>query len=406
MPRRYAVPLLLSLLLALFPFRQLLAADFLYGIDVLQRSGFSGLERKNVGLITNAAGVDVEGRPNYRILLQNGVKLRFLMSPEHGFAIGAEAGETVGDRSLDEGLTVYSLYGATKKPDRKLLDAIDILLFDLQDIGARCYTYISTMREAMEACEEAGVAFMVLDRPNPISPIPAEGFMLDPGYSSFVGSVPVPFLHSMTVGEIAVFLKKRYFPGIDLRVVGMEGYSRKRFADEFAGFRFVPPSPNIRDPETALVYPSTVFFEAANVSEGRGTGAPFRQFGAPYIDPARLKNELESARLPGVAFTEVEFVPESGRFKGLACKGLRVNVTDRYVFEPFRTGVTLLVALQKLYPRLLGLDENGDFFDKLAGTPLLRKMVVSERTVEEILAASRLQVHAFEQENPDRFLYE
>jgi len=384
----------------------LYAAEFLYGLDVLQRSGFRELDGKRVGLITNAAGVSVSGQAGYRVLLNGGVDVRFIMAPEHGFSVQAAAGEQVGDRSIGDSLRVYSLYGASRRPDRKRLEEIDVMLFDLQDVGARCYTYISTMRYAMEACQKAGVSFMVLDRPNPVSPVPADGFMLDPDYVSFVGAVPVPFIHAMTVGEIARLLKKCCYPDIDLHVVRMQGYSRGLFADEYRGFRFVSPSPNIRNLETALVYPATVFLEAANISEGRGTVAPFMQFGAPYIArPDRLKLLLDAQRLPGVSFRTVRFKPVSGKFKGVECRGLRMNVTDRYVFEPFRTGVAILAVLQKSYPDSLRLDEKGDFFDKLAGTPLLRRMLTSEHSVEEILAASRLQVHAFEQRYPDRFIY-
>ncbi|WP_237073423.1 exo-beta-N-acetylmuramidase NamZ family protein [Prosthecochloris sp. GSB1] len=372
---------------------------------MLQRSGFRELEGKRVGLITNAAGINVSGQAGYRVLRKGGVDLRFIMAPEHGFSVTAAAGEPVGDRSIGDSLKVYSLYGASRRPDRKQLDGIDVMLFDLQDVGARCYTYISTMRYAMEACEKAGVSFMVLDRPNPVSPVPADGFMLDPDYASFVGAVPVPFLHAMTVGEIALLLKKCCYQGIDLRVVRMQGYSRSAFADEYRGFRFVSPSPNIRNLETALVYPATVFLEAANISEGRGTEAPFMQFGAPYIVSDRLKRLLEAERLPGVSFRTVRFTPASGKFRGIECRGLKMDVTDRYVFEPFRTGVAILAVLQKSYPDSLRLDEKGDFFDKLAGTPLLRRMLTSERSVEEILAASRVQVHAFEQRHPDRFIY-
>ncbi len=378
-----------------------------YGIDVLDADRCSALKGKRLALITNAAGTTVSGEPDYQVLLRHGLDLKYLMAPEHGFHAVLGAGVKVSDERISDTLKVYSLYGSRKKPDVELLQqTIDVLLFDLQDIGARCYTYISTMRYAMEACQEAGVAFMVLDRPNPLSPIPAEGFMLDPDHQSFVGMVPVPFVHAMTVGEIALFLRERYYPGLQLEVVEMEGYKRGRFPDAYPEWRFVSPSPNIRDLETVLIYPATVFLEATNVSEGRGTPYPFRQFGAPFIHAGFLKKELDSFKLPGVSFNKATFVPSSGKYSGLACSGIRIQVTDRYVFEPFRTGIAILLSLKKLYPDLVDFGTKGAFFDKLAGDPVLRRMIVSGHTLEEILAASRLQVHAFEKANPERFIYE
>lgn len=378
-----------------------------YGIDVLDANRCTELKGKRLALITNAAGTTMSGEPDYQVLLRHGHDLKYLMAPEHGFHALLGAGVKVGDERIADTLKVYSLYGSSKKPDVELLrQTIDVLLFDLQDIGARCYTYISTMRYAMEACQEAGITFMVLDRPNPLSPIPADGFMLDPDQQSFVGMVPVPFVHGMTVGEIALFLRERFYPGLRLRVVEMEGYKRGRFPDAYSGRRFVAPSPNIRDLETVLIYPATVFLEAANVSEGRGTSDPFRQFGAPFIHSGFLKKELDNFKLPGVTFRKTSFVPSSGKYSGLACNGITIKVTDRYVFEPFRTGVAILLSLKKLYPGLVDFETKGDFFDKLAGDPVLRRMIVSGHTLEEILAASRLQVHAFEKANPGRFIYE
>ncbi|MBC8524370.1 MAG: DUF1343 domain-containing protein [Chlorobium phaeobacteroides] len=386
--------------------RPLLSRQLLSGLDVLDAERCQRLKGKRVALITNAAGVSSTGEDGYKVFLRHGLDLKYLMAPEHGFRAVVKAGDSVEDETLAGDLKVYSLYGAARKPDVQLLkNTVDVLVFDLQDVGVRCYTYISTMRYAMEACQEAGVSFMVLDRMNPLAPLPAEGFMLDPEKSSFVGMVPVPFIHSMTVGEIACFLKKRYYQELDLKVVAMNGYDSRRFADEYSSAQFISPSPNIRDLQTVLVYPATVFLEATNVSEGRGTLLPFRQFGAPFINAGFLKDELDAHRLPGVSFKEVQFTPSSSKFAGLQCGGVQLNVTDRMVFEPFRTGVAIMLTLKKLYPELFDLHSRGDFLDKLAGTSLFRRMVESDLTLEEILAASRLQVHAFEQANPDRFLY-
>ncbi len=396
---------ILVCLLSMLVFSPSYAAALRYGLDILEREACASLKGSRVGLITNKAGVSSSGESNYRLFLRHGVDLRFLMAPEHGFNADVAAGAAVRDSRASDSLKVYSLYGATKKPDRHLLETIDVLVFDLQDIGTRCYTYISTMFYAMKAAEEAQISFMVLDRPNPIAPVPADGFQLDPAYRSFVGIVEVPFIHGMTVGELAYWMKKNFFSSLSLDVIRMEGYDRRRFGDELPGFRFISPSPNIGNVETALVYPATVLLEATNISEGRGTDLPFRQFGAVFVDPQALKRALDDFKLPGVQFTPVSFRPSASKYKGLQCGGVRLEVTDRLVFEPFRTGVAILVALHDLYPRLLDLESHGEFFDKLAGTPLLRRMLLSACSLEEILAAPRLQVHEFEMANPDRFIY-
>lgn len=381
-------------------------AAFRSGIDVLEDSGCRELQGKTVALITNAAGLTSAGGSNYAVLLRNAIDLKFIMAPEHGFAVNVEAGKKTDGMLIGDGLRVYSLYGSSKKPDAALLKTVDIVLFDLQDVGARCYTYISTMKLVMEACMEADRAFMVLDRPNPISPLEPEGFMLDKGYESFVGAVDVPFLHAMTVGEIAMLLKKNRFPKLDLRVVKMEGYRRELFGDELPGFVFVSPSPNIRNIETAIVYPATVMLEATAVSEGRGTDTPFLQFGAPFIDSAGLLREVRASRLPGVEFFPVRFIPKSGKFRNEACSGLKLKVSDRKRFSPFATSAAVLLALQKLYPSSLGLmKDSGAFFDRLAGTPRFREMILEQVPLEVILEASRRDVQEFGRMHPARYIY-
>ncbi|NTW84131.1 MAG: DUF1343 domain-containing protein [Chlorobiaceae bacterium] len=377
----------------------------LCGIDRLELSGFKELSGLKVGLITNRAGIDRNGEADYAVMLRNGIKLQYLMAPEHGFSAEIEAGRHVSNADVGGSLPVYSLYGATKKPDSKLLASIDILVFDLQDIGTRCYTYISTMKYAMEACEESGTPFMVLDRPNPVSPLSAEGFMPAPGYTSFVGAVDIPFVHSMTVGEIALLLKKQLYKRLDLRVIKMHGYHRDRFADEYPGFRFVSPSPNIRNVDTAILYPATVFLEGTSVSEGRGTDTPFMQFGAPFVNSRELAAELKSYRLPGVAVDTVSFRPSTGKFKGQMCNGLKMTVKERKTFSPFRTSAAILLSLQALYPGLTGLEKNADFFDKLAGTPRYREMIIRQETVDRIVKESSMQVEDFRRKSCPDLLY-
>lgn len=381
------------------------AEAFRYGLDVLDAQKCAPLQGKRVGLITNAAAVSRSGEPGYRVLLRNGVDLKFLMAPEHGFALDYEAGQKVGNAGVGNSLKVWSLYGDSRKPDVQLLKTIDVLVFDLQDAGVRCYTYISTMKLAMEVCSEAGIAFMVLDRPNPLAPLPASGFVLEPRFESFVGAAELPFIHGMSVGEIAAWLQKRRFPGLSLQVVRMRGYRRARFAADLPGFRFRPPSPNLRDFKTLLLYPATVMLEGTDVSEGRGSDAPFRMFGAPFIDSKALIQELEQYRLPGVEFHRTTFTPERSKFSGVECQGVRLKVTDRERFDPFLTSTAILLSLQKLWPSQTGLHRHAAFFDQLAGTSRYRLMIQQQRPIGEILGAVRVQVRAFEATSPNRYLY-
>jgi uncharacterized protein YbbC (DUF1343 family) len=385
-----------SFLVALLFFAHPASAEpLLCGIDRLEASKFRELSGLRIGLITNAASVSRKGEPDYVLMLRRGVNLKFLMAPEHGFSADIEAGKKVGSSVVLERLPVYSLYGASKKPDIRQLREIDLLVFDLQDVGTRCYTYISTMKNAMEACEEAGIAFMVLDRPNPVIPLPPEGFMLAPGYESFVGAVNIPFLHAMTAGEIAMLLKEQCYKKLDLRVIEMEGYQRLKFGDEYAGFSFRSPSPNIRNVDTAIIYPATVFLEATTLSEGRGTKAPFMQFGAPFIKSRELADALKKYQLQGVSFKPVVFQPASGKFSGEHCHGLKFSFSDRKAFSPFRTATALLLELQRLYPAEIGLDKRGEFFDQLAGTPLFREMIKKQLPLDTIMQESFREVEQF-----------
>jgi uncharacterized protein YbbC (DUF1343 family) len=385
------------------------AAAFRYGIDMIASGDgpctcktFTG---KRVGLITNAGALSIRGEPSWQAFVRRGVDLKFIMAPEHGFALKGAAGEEIGNMVIADTLKVYSLYGSSRKPDPELLKKIDVLAFDLQDVGTRCYTYISTMKLAMEACDKVGIKFVVFDRPNPVAPLPVGGFMLEPSQESFVGAAGLPFLHGMTVGEIALWLQKSRFPGLSLEVVRMRGYSHRKFADELDGFRFVAPSPNIRDLEAAVLYPATVMLEATAVSEGRGTEAPFGLIGAPFIDADAMKTELERFTLPGVEFVAARFTPSESKFVGRPCSGVRIRVIDRASFDPFRTSTAILLSLQKLYPQELGLSRNAAFFDRLAGTSRYRVMIQKQYPIGAILEAASGPVAAFDLSWPDRFLY-
>ncbi|MDT9546832.1 MAG: DUF1343 domain-containing protein [Chlorobium sp.] len=391
-----AVPRPLALHAAALPASFPVAEQLLTGIDRLDVSHCTELSGLKVGLITNHAAQTRRGEPGYAMMLRNKVRLQYLMSPEHGFAGDVEAGRKALGGILEGDLPVHSLYGAARSPDPALLQQIDLLVFDLQDVGVRCYTYLSTMKNAMQACSETGTAFMVLDRPNPIAPLGRGGFMLQPRQASFVGAENIPFIHAMTLGELAQLIKARHFPALKLRVIPMQGWSRSRFGDDYPGFTFRSPSPNISSVETAMVYPATVFLEATAISEGRGTDAPFMQFGAPFIESGPLVASLNQRNLPGVRFSPVSFMPTTSKFKGKRCRGVRISLTSRSEFNPFLTGVAILQTLQRHYPSEIGIEQHKAFFDRLAGTSRLREMIIGGEPLPRIMEECRLERESFQ----------
>lgn len=384
------------------------------GLDVLLDSDLKPLKGKRIGLITNKTGLDRFAAANYQLFVKKGIDLKAIFAPEHGFLIDTEAGKSVENANLPEGVQVFSLYGGTKKPAKEMLDKVDVLVFDIQDVGVRCYTYVSTMKLAMEACAEQKKEFIVLDRPNPIAPVSPDGWMLDSAHVSFVGMLHVPFIHGMTVGELATMIQAEELPGLKLSVVRMDGYNPNKFDDE--QFRwvqnFVQPSPNIPDVETEILYPATVFLEATNVSEGRGTEFPFKQFGAPFIVAEDLAFQLRILHLEGVYFEPVSFTPrairgkaEKPKYQGKECFGVKMRVTDRQKIKPFEIAVGILTVMEKLYPKELNLAQYGDFLDKLAGTDKFRKTVKENASFEKTLAESRKDLPAFLERKKKYSLY-
>ena len=338
----------------------------LTGIDVLERDGFTPLKGKRIGLITNHTGVNRDGKSTIEILkAAPDVKLVALFSPEHGIA-GKLDVEKIGDaRDPTTGLQVYSLYGETRKPKKEHLADLDALVFDIQDIGARFYTYISTLGGAMEVAAEHGVEIIVLDRPNPIGGVAVQGPLLDAGRESFVGYHTLPVRHGMTVGELAMLFNTERKIGAKLHVVKVEGWQRGDLFDA-TGLYWINPSPNMRCLTQALLYPGVGLLEMTNLSVGRGTDTPFEVIGAPWLNARSLLQELNGYALTGVTFVPIRFTPEDSKFKGEACEGLNIIVTDRNTFDPLRTGLALAVALrnthvdtwkQEAYMRLLGNEQ-------------------------------------------------
>ncbi len=358
--------------------------EVLTGADRLIALGWeeaTGLGVVPIGLVTNHTGRLNDGRLTADALLEAGLPLVALFSPEHGFVGSAAEGARVyssGERY--RGVPIHSLYGESTRPDPATLEGVGVLLFDIQDVGARFYTYTSTMARTMEAAAERGIPYVVLDRPNPIGGFAVEGPVLEPDQTSFVGLFPVPVRHGFTVGEYARWIRDRHLlPGLerlDLRVVELQGW-RRRMLFASTGLTWTPPSPNIRTPATALVYPGTCLVEGTNVSEGRGTEHPFEMIGAPWADGPALTDRLNGLALPGVRFEATAFVPgELGtavevKWKGELCRGVRLVVTDPAAFRPFLTGVAVVDAFRRLHPdRFIW---RGAHFDRLAGVRWLRE---------------------------------
>jgi uncharacterized protein YbbC (DUF1343 family) len=327
-----------------------MSTNITFGVDVFLRRE-RPLRRASVGVVANQASVT--GSLEYaHAAIARTWRVRYLFSPQHGF-FGTEQANMIESRHAVDpstGIPIVSLYAASRKISRKHLDAIDALVFDLQDVGSRYYTYLWTLYYCMEACEKAAKPLIVLDRPNAINGSTVEGADLLPGFASFVGLFPVPNRFGLTIGEFAVMLKELKFPGIDLEVVRMEGWDRRLYLDAY-GNPWLPASPNIPTVATAVVYPGMCFLEGTNLSEGRGTTRPFELFGAPFINSQRLTDLLATAGLEGVHFRPIVFTPTFDKFRGKACGGAFLHVLDRETFQPVRTATEILGAVKKLYPR-------------------------------------------------------
>lgn len=322
----------------------------LTGLDVLERNSFRELAGQRVGLITNHTGRNQAGKSTVA-LLQNAanVKLKVLFSPEHGFEGKLDIAKVSDSEDKGTGIKIFSLYGETRRPTATMFAEVDTIVFDIQDIGTRFYTYISTMGEAMIAAAEHHRRFVVLDRPNPINGIDVVGPMLDPKSESFVGFYRLPVRHGMTTGELARMFKQELKLDLDLQVITCEGWQRSDYWDA-TGLTWVNPSPNMRSLTEALLYPGIGLIETTNVSVGRGTDTPFEVVGAPWMDGRELAKKMSEQQLPGVTFIPIEFTPTSTKFTNEACKGINIIVTNRNAIEPIRVGLTLAATLRQLYP--------------------------------------------------------
>jgi uncharacterized protein YbbC (DUF1343 family) len=386
------------------------------GLARLASEGSPLLAGRRIGLLCNPTAVDASLRHAIDLLsARPELELTALFGPEHG--VRGDAQDMIGvvdARDAATGLPVFSLYGSTEaslSPTAEMLDAIDVMVFDIQDVGSRYYTFVWTMVLAMRACAKAGKPFVVLDRPNPIGGVHVEGPAIDPGFESFVGLVSCPTRHGLTAGEIARWRHAVEKLDCELLVIAMTGYERDSWF-EHTGLPWILPSPNMPTVDTALVYPGMCLVEGTELSEGRGTTRPFELVGAPHLDGQRLAADLAAMQLPGVAFRPVVYTPTFHKHAGQACGGVQLHVTDREAFRPLRTGVAFLAACRAQNPDAFRWRAKAYEFvdaipaiDLLAGSPALRLGIEAGATLDELTARWPRDEGAFTDERAQYLLY-
>ena len=356
------------------------------GLELLLGDSAGIVAGKRIGLVTNQSGVDATGVSGVDRLRSAGVDLVALFSPEHGFRGTADPGEAVAS-TVDPTtrLPIYSLYGKNRTPPDSVVRSLDLLVVDLQDAGARYYTYLATTVDVMRAAQLAGRPVVILDRPDPIGGA-VQGDVLDTVYRTDVGLLAIPMRHGMTLGELARLARSDLGLTTDLRVIPVAGWSRREAFDQ-TGLPFVAPSPNLRTLEALFHYPGLCLFEGTALSVGRGSEAPFEQIGAPWLDTAAVLRRVRGAGLPGVEFTGVTFTPRrpgDGKYADTLLVGIRLHVTDRLTYDPTITAVHLLAAIQAVHPDKIAFNVRA--FDRLAGTDSLRLAILAGTTAEGIVA--------------------
>ena len=363
------------------------------GLSILLTEKHNWIQGKSIGLITNHTGVNATLRSNYRLFAETpACQLSAIFSPEHGLWGAVQDGIAVNSvdtstENLLQSVQVFSLYGQSMRPTANQLEGIDLLVYDMQDVGARYYTYISTLLYAMEAASDCGIEFIVTDRPNPITCTAVEGPILESSSESFVGIHRIPTRYGLTIGELAMLLKAERVPSCQLKVAWMQGYKRSMWFDD-TGLQWVPPSPNMPTLTTATLYPGLCLFEGTNMSEGRGTTKPFEYIGAPWCNGERWAERLNNCQLPGVRFRPVVFTPapvaETTKHAKQTCSGVAIHITDRERFRPIETALQMLSILTA---------EHRDYFeflpahfDRLAGNSWLRDALSNGKSVDSIQA--------------------
>ena len=375
------------------------------GADRLVSEKINILHNKNLGIITNHTAVLSNGV--HLVDSLNNVKnvnIVALFGPEHGIRGDAPDGLKIKDGvDAKTGIPVYSLYGKNRKPTKEMLDGIDLLIFDIQDIGARFYTFISTMYYAIEAAADNNIQIMILDRPNPINGVNVDGPIRKEEFKSFVAIAPVPIMHGMTVGELAMMFNEELMiesdKKADLIVMTMKNWKREFYFDD-CGLEWINPSPNIPSLETAIIYPGACFIEGTNISEGRGTLNPFLTIGAPFVNSSELVDELNSLQIEGLRYKPKQFTPKeipnmasNPKYEAVLCNGLEFEITDRNKFNAVQFGIKLVYALHKLYPDNFEFRRN--WLDRLFGDTYFKEMLVAGNNPNEIISVWQEELEDF-----------
>lgn len=390
------------------------AFSFLYaqkiklGNEVLLTEKLDLIEGKRIGVVTNTAAVLSNGDRFIDALLGlDNIAVKSVFALEHGFDLQKGAGEVISNSTIDQ-IKIHSLYGSTKIPTPQMLADLDIIIFDIQDIGTRFYTYISSLRYILEACSENDIDIVVLDRPNPLGGILVDGPILENNFKSFIGIDNIPVIHGMTIGELALFFNDRINTKADLKVIKMHSWDRTKFWDELQ-LPWRDPSPNIVNFESVLLYPITVFFEGTNISEGRGTYTPFHIFGAPFIDSDKLKDELTPKLNDDYILRAIEFIPVSiadkapnPRYRNEICEGIQLKLDNRENYNPLKTALILLTTIHQLYGDRL---EFSSHFNLLWGTDKIKNYILSIKSVDEILASWDQELAEFREIRKNYLLY-
>ncbi len=363
------------------------------GLDIFEKNWPKKLKGARIGLLVHPASVNKRLEHAVDCFLHTRkFELKAIFGPQHGIRGETQDNmiEWEGFSDKKTGLSIYSLYSHTRKPEPLMLKDIDVMAIDMQDIGSRYYTFIWTMELCMQACIETGKSVVILDRPNPLGGAHTEGPVLDMAYASFVGQRPLPVRHGMTIGEIGNYLQNGFYQSLDCHIIPMKGWGRRMWFDE-TGLPWVIPSPNIPTLDTAIVYPGMCLLEGTNMSEGRGTTRPFEIFGAPFFDPDMLVKELVVLKLPGVVFRPMYFQPTFQKHAGCLCGRAQIHVTSRKMFKSFKTGVGIIKAIRKLYPDHFEWKHPPYEYetekmpvDILAGTNRLRKDIEDGKSLEHM----------------------
>jgi uncharacterized protein YbbC (DUF1343 family) len=400
------------------------------GIEVFLQDFVHLVKGKRVGLVTNPTGVDSRLESTIDLFVSHSdIDLRALFGPEHGVYGFAQAGEVVRVVfDIDYGLPVYSLYGQNEEADseklqnldetmrlfdtqdsgkypvKKMLENVDVLIFDLQDVGTRIYTYIATMAHCMQRCAQKGIDFIVLDRPNPINGVSMEGPLLDyPEYSSFVGMYSIPVRHGLTIGELAQLINAVYLHSkVDLTVIPMKSWRREMWFDD-TGLPWIAPSPNMPTLQTTVVYPGQVFLEGTNISEGRGTALPFELFGAPWIQGRELARRLNRLALPGLTFRKTFFQPTFSKYKDELCQGCQLHIRERDEYRPLETVLHIIKTVLEDYPDCLFF--HAEYFDAIMGSDRIRTVLLEGKSLINIVESFSSDLKEFENKRKSYLLY-